>query len=472
MFEACPPAEWTEPLTTDFPSVADRFLPALDLVFTVAFGRGLLGWQKDTLRCITEINPATGRLRWRQFLVMVPRQQGKTHLVAALVLLWLLWRSSAQIISVASNAEQARILFKRTLDLIRSNKSLGKRFRKATESRGIVSNNGSVYDVRAAKGSVLQGIPISLGVVDEVHIVLSELWNALVNGTGGRDDCMVVGISTAGDDNSELLHHLIEQGQAGRIGILWWRAPSDQVPAGDDELGRFLLEASPSLAEGLAPLGNAIEDARTLPDADIVRYKFNWHTAAINVFVPVSTWMLGRRDEPQPKPSSGIVFAVDRAPDWSYGSITASWRLPDGVVWTELVQSIVKPDPATLVESVALLVSRTPGVRAVVVDGYSLKAVGAELKLRGLDVVSASLADNAAAASRFYALTARGRVWHPGDPLLSMQLPAVRRKNVTGSESFRVTRAPGALSIDAVVATVLGVYFAETLPEVGPQLFV
>lgn len=470
MFEPCPPAEWTPPLTTDFPNVADRFLPALDLVFRVAFGRGLLEWQKNALRCITEIDPATGTLRWRQFLVLVPRQQGKTHLVSALVLIWLLWRAGEQVISVASNAEQARILFKRTLDLIRSNQSLGRRFRKATESRGIVSTNGSSYDVRAAKGSVLQGIPISLGVVDEVHIVMPELWNALLNGTGGRNNAMVVGISTAGDDNSEQLHHLIEEGQAGRIGLLWWRASTDQVPADDAELGNLLLEASPSLAEGLAPLDNAIADARTLPSSDVVRYKLNRHTGTTDNFVPVSIWLMGQQ-EPVEAPTAGVVYAIDRSPEWEYATLTASWRLPEGHVWTEVVASVVRPSPAGLVEMCSSLAGRGDA-RAFVMDSYSLKQVGAELKLRGVAVQLASLSDVAAASALFYANTVQRKINHPGDPLLSVQLPGAKRKNVPGSEAFRVSRSSGALSIDAVMATVLGCYFAETLPDLGPQLFV
>lgn len=470
MFEPCPPAEWTPPLSEDFPSVADRFLPALDFVFKVAFGRPLMEWQKGVLRCITEIDPATGKLRWRQYLVMLPRQTGKTHAISALAILWLLWRASSLVISVASTVEQARILHRRALDLVRANPSLGKRFKRANESRGIVSTNGSSYEVRSANGNVLQGLAVGLGIVDEVHIVKADLWNALLNGTGGRDDAMVVGISTAGDDSSELLHHLIEEGQAGRIGLLWWRASTDVVPADDAALGALLLEANPSLAEGLAPLDNAIQDARTLPAPDVVRYKLNRHTGVVDNFVPVSIWQMGAQ-ACEDAPGRGIVYALDRSPGWEYATLTASWKRPEGGIWTEVVASVVKPSPGSLVELCAKYAGRGDA-RSFVMDNYSLKQVGGELKLRGVQVHLASLADVSAASALFYANTLQRKIHHPGDPLLTMQLPGAKRKNVPGSEAFRVARSSGALAIDAVMATVLGCYFAETLPDLAPQLYI
>lgn len=473
MFDRCPPAEFpSPPLSPGFASAADRFLPAIDLAFRVAFGRGLLDWQRDVIRVVTELDPRTGNLRWRQYLVLVPRQQGKTHLMAALALVWLLWQARSVVISVASNAEQARVLYRRTLDVVRSNRALGRRFRRSTDTRGLWTEAGGSYDVRAAKGSVIQGIPVALGVVDEVHIALLELWTALVAGTGGRDNAMVVGISTAGDETSELLHHLIQEARAGRIGLLWWRSPTPEVPADDAELAAQLLAASPSVAEGLVPVANLVEDVRTMPVPDIVRYRLNHHAAAENVYVSLSAWSLCQSESPEiPAPGKGVVFAVDRSPGWEYATVTASWRLDDGRTWTEVVASLTNPTPAALVEVAADLSGRF-APRAVVMDGYGLKSVAAELKLRGVPVTTASLADVAAASALFYANVVQQKIHHPGDQLLSVQLPGCRRKNVQGSESFRVTRASGAMSIDSVMSTILGCYFAETLPDLAPQLFV
>ena len=469
MFDRCPPAEFpSPPLSPDFTSAADKFLPAINLAFRVAFGRGLLEWQRDVIRVVTELDPRTGKLRWRQYLIMVPRQQGKTHLMAALALVWLLWQARSVVISVASNAEQARVLYRRTLDVVRSNKALGRRFRRSTDTRGLWTEQGGSYDVRAAKGTVLQGIPIALGVVDEVHIALLELWTALVAGTGGRDNAMVVGISTAGDETSELLHHLIKEAREGRIGLIWWRSPTPDVPADDDELAAQLLAASPSVAEGLVPVANLVEDVRTMPEPDIVRYRLNHHAAADNTYVSVGAWNLCLDESPE-IPPRGVVLAVDRSPGWEYATVTASWRV-EGRTWTEVVASVTHPTPAALVELAADLTARF-APRAVVVDGYGLRAVAAELKLRGVPVTTATLADVAAASALFYANVVQRKLAHPGDPLLSVQLPGCRRKNVQGSEAFRVTRASGAMSIDSVMSTILGCYFAETLPDNAPQLF-
>lgn len=474
-----PPARFSPPLTPDYRSDFDRYLRAFRVAWQASRGYVLEDWQEDLLRRITEVcpegHPRAGQLRYRQALVSMPRQQGKSELAAALGIWGLLRKRGALVIGIASSAEQSRIIYERTQQIIRGTPALLKRFEALTDTRGLRAKDGGRYELKASKSAALQGLPIDLGIVDEVHLVKAALWADLLNGTGSRPDCLIIGTTTAGDDSSELLKHLYalaDSGEAGETyGYFIWEAPEAQIPEDDAELGALLLASNPALTSGRVPLDNVIADVRSMPPSDATRYRLNRFVATSDTYVGVGDWNSCRLDDAPEIPRRGVVFAVDRSPDWSYATVTASWRLDDGRTWTEVVASLTHPSPAALVEVAADLVGRY-APRAVVVDGYSLKSVGGELKLRGAPVTMASLADVAAASALFYANVVQKKLAHPGDPLLSVQLPGCRRRNVSGSESFRVARASGSMSIDAVMSTILGAYFAETLPDNAPQLFI
>lgn len=466
------PTRFSQPLSPIFRSDFDRFLPAFRIAWRSSRGYTLDPWQEDLLRRIGELRP-NGHLRYRQVLISCPRQQGKSELAAALGLWGLLRKRGALVIGIASSAEQSRIIYDRTQSIIRNTPALHNRFVALTDTRGIRAKDGGRYEIRASKSAALQGLPIDLGIIDEVHLVKQALWVDLVNGTGSRDDCLVIGTTTAGDDTSELLLHLYsladtnEGGDA--FGYFVWEASEARVPKDDEELARLLLQCSPAYETGRVPIENVVADVRSMPDADVIRYRLNRFVASVGEFVQLSAWNLCRVD-PQPPPDKGVVLTLDRSPEWEYATVTASWfDAEKDLVYTEVVASENRPTQQSLVELAASLYS--PRVRSYVMDSYSLKAVGQELKQRGMPVICSTLSEMSNACSRFYSRVIQRKLQHPGDQLLSVQLPGTRRKNVQGTEAFRVTRS-GATTIDAVCSTILGCYFAETLPEIEPQLFV
>ncbi len=76
----------------------------------------------------------------------------------------------------------------------------------------MTADGSARYDVKAAKESALQGIPMSLCLFDELHIAKRGMWSAAVLGTAQRKDGMVIGITTAGDETSETLIELYKLG--------------------------------------------------------------------------------------------------------------------------------------------------------------------------------------------------------------------------------------------------------------------
>lgn len=470
------PSRYTPALSEEFTSEADWFMPIARLAFKVAYGENYKfdEWQEWLIRRILETN-SDGSLRYRQVLCSLPRQNGKTEVMSVIGLWALLRKAGVTNVGVASTADQARLVHERLLRTIQANPSLSKFMSKITDTRGIVTKEGSKYIIRASNAGTLQGIPVEVGIVDELHLVDPDVYNAIVNGTGSRKGTMVLGITTAGDDNSELLANLYEnadkaiEGQIDGFGAFIWEASEGTVPKDDAELLKLLMEANPALESGRIDPETMLQDVRTMPDQDIIRYRLNRFTEASGAFMPLSLWSTCARgiDDAFPTGKARPVFSIDRTPDWGYATIAVSVKDENGITWTEVVASVTKPTLEQLVNICTSLYRYSP--LTYIMDGYGLKELGQELKMRGLPVYVTGQGEVINASAMFYAKTVQGKIRHASDPLLSVQLPRTIRKNV--GEAWRISRKDSSVEIDAVMATLLGVFGAEIRKEMPVQVF-
>ncbi|WP_084130318.1 terminase large subunit domain-containing protein [Demequina sp. NBRC 110055] len=466
MPKATDPTRATRPLSTDFPSAFDPYARAFAIAWRAASGYCLDPWQVGLLRAILEIDPATGNLRHRVALVSVGRQNGKSEIAAALGLWGLLREPGALVIGIASSAEQAGIVYRRAQQIINRNPALARQFAALTETRGIRHKSGARWELKAAKSAALQGLPISVGIVDEVHLLRPALFSDLQNGTGGRKNAIVVGITTAGDDDSELLTDLYRLASEDKIGHWIWEAPAAEIPDDDDRLAEYLRAANPAIACGRIDVATVIQDVRAQSPGSAIRYRLNRFTATDSTWLPLTTWLPLAGEITPPK--TGVTFALDRTPTWSHASIVAAWKSGDSLE-TQVVASVASPTLEKLRE-VCLQLSARHANAVWVADSYSLGTLMTELKGRGMNARRGTLGDLTSAASRTYALAMQGKLRHAGDPLMAAQLPRVSTKNV--GENYRLTRATKAAEIDTVTATTLAIYFAEQDLGIGPQLFV
>ena len=466
------PARHTPPLTPDFAADIDRFLPAFEYAWTVANGKPFKfdPWQRELLRRVTELLPS-GELRWRACLVSVPRQNGKTELVTAIGI-WALLREANQYnIGIASTVDLARLVHDRVLRIISANPYYQSMMSKLTETRGIRTTQGSRYEIKASKASALQGIPISVGIIDEVHLVDDSSWSALQTGLGARPNSILVGITTAGDEHSELLTRLYGMadkaiaGDLDRFGAWIWEASEAIVPEDDDEFMALLVEASPALQDGRIDPKLVLSDARSEPEQDVIRYRLNrFVNSAKDVFIPFALWLKNERGIDDVLPPGQIVFGIDRSPGWEFATVAAAVMV-DGVIHTELVASIVKPTLEKLMLVAQQLHQHSP--RAIIMDGLMLKDLHNELILRGINSELIQNSQINGACSSFYARLKNETLKHAPDPLLSVQIPRTVRKVL--DNGFRISRRDSSVEIDAVMATLLACHGSETLKAVATR---
>lgn len=426
-------------------------------------------WQGDLLDHILERYPADwpvvelrGHLRFREVVVSMGRQNGKSAIASAMALYGLFKQvAGAQVIGLASNRIQATIVFDRVKKIIDNHPQLAKRF-KTTHTRGITrTDKPGKYDVLPAKADALQGTPVTLCLFDEVHLCPEDMWDAMVDGTSAKADALVLGITTAGNDSSVLLKRLYIEGRKAseasdsRFGFFLWEAPTD-CRLDDVEA---LKDANPSLVDGHLNLDIILDAIRKQPEDHARRFRFNQFRDGSGSWLPMPMWRRSTGAKVPVGEERTIIFAVDRTPSWEFATITANYKDDDGVVHTKVVASIRKPNLEWLTNICIALYEKHYPKKFVMEDGYILGDLVFELKKRGIPCDGLKQYDRANAGMTFYALISTGKVKHNQDPLLSQQLPFAQKKD--NAEGWSISRPASKGSIDAVLATVYGVYACE-----------
>lgn len=463
-----------------FPSAGDRLIAAVDAGVFKAAGVArftLDPWQRWLIRHVLEKYPddwhvehLRGQLRFRQVVISMGRQNGKS-LIAALFAMWALTMhvGGPSVVGFASSEKQAKIVYKRLGYAIRRSPALRRQL-KYTLTQGITRLDGSgEYITIPADEDAAQGIPITFGLGDELHIIARALWNAIVNGQRAQANSILVGITTAGDDDSELLLSLYNQvdeaiaGKHERLGGFIWEAPEGSTL--DDDAA--IIAANPSIACGRIDLAQVKTDAALQPGPDQQRYLFNRFISSTNAWLAMQLWRDAPHDRVTPG-TDGVVFSVERVPDWSFATITATVKHTDGTLTTSPVASLAKPTHARILDALEKIAASQPSA-TFVVDGMTLKSVGTALKAKGANVVILTGIDVVTAHSTAYALIASGRVAHGHDALLDTQNRAARRKNV--GEGWRLSPEASTGHIDAVRSMIYGLYVADTTEAAGIQVY-
>lgn len=248
-------------------------------IFARTFLRGIEGfraglpveltdWQKCVTNNVFERTPL-GLLRYREYLVMIPRKNGKTFLAALYVLYHLVMGPDfAEIYSAAKDRPQAKLVFAMVQAWI-SYSPILKKLLKVVESKNKVINTktGAFYEALSADAGGAHGRNPYFVVADEIHAWESahssdraeKFWAALTTGQGARTESQVLVISTAGENvNNSLLGRIykaaIEVAEGlvinDQSGCAIWQADDDDDPL--DESTWF--KANPNLAEGLFSL--------------------------------------------------------------------------------------------------------------------------------------------------------------------------------------------------------------------------
>jgi len=180
----------------------------------------LLPFQRAFIRSVYDNKDEEGHRITKMAILSIARKNGKTSIVAPLVLASIigpLAPKNAQIVSGAMSRDQAGILFTAMSKMVSLNPNMSKRAQVIPSGKRIKGlTTGNEYKALASDGSTAQGLSPYIAVLDETGQVVgprNSFIEALTTSQGAHKDPLLFVISTQAASDSDLLSIWIDDAE-------------------------------------------------------------------------------------------------------------------------------------------------------------------------------------------------------------------------------------------------------------------
>lgn len=433
-------------------------------------------WQKWLVIHLGELNP-DGTPRFRKVLVLVPRQNGKTHLLKVLALYWQFIERHKLILGMNASLSFAKDAMKAAADDARANPILAPLVDRVLEGNNDIhmrSTDGCVYKAVAATRKGGRGKSTDRAIIDELREQRSwEAYNAVIPSMGARADAQAIFITNQGDDTSVVLDSLraaamdyIETGTGDDdLGLFEWSAP-DNAEIYDPQAWAV---ANPSLnirlpyktLKSAALLASAGGQEETGFKTEHLCMKVRALDAAVdpgrwNECVDVSGTLAQLK--------SATAFCLDVSFDQSHATLVAAAALPDGRIRIEVVRQWHQDALRSLARDIkTILAKHQPRVfgRFPIGPIATHNAWLSMLRVPGVQVkeITGEVTD---ACMGFADEVRVGRIAHDNDSLLTTHVTGAAK--LWNGDRWKFTRR-GVGNCDAAYAAAGAVQLVRTMPE-------
>ncbi len=292
-------------------------------------GLPLMPWQQFVADVALEYEMVgdTRRFFYREIIVTVPRQNGKTTLVLVFELLRALGWGSPQVIlySAQTGADAREKFLKDQVPLISrcAMRSAVDKIERANGREGMLFRGGSRISIIASGASAGHGKTVGLGVVDEAFDDVDDRREqAMLPAMLTVPDAQLFICSTMGTDASIYLNRKVDAGREfatldrddGDVAYFEWSAGEDEDPD------------NPATWQGCMPAFDltigipAVKHARaTMLEGDFRRAMLNQRTASDERVIPTQSW--DAVQDPTCQPDGKVRFALDCNPERSAAAI-------------------------------------------------------------------------------------------------------------------------------------------------------
>lgn len=459
------PRLFTKPLRELTPETSRGFEC---IEFMETFGEPFLPWQQYAVKHGLELNP-DGSYRFRIVLVLVSRQNGKSHLKRGISLWRLYMDAPVQIGGFAQDVSLAREQWNYVMDMIHADPELETEWDKVRLTSGdewFTLKNGSKYVIGSSNGKAMRGRSFDEITIDELREQRDwKGWAALSKTTMARSNSQIWLMSNAGDDNSVVLNQLRDAALSGKdpsICLLEWSA-DDDCPIDDIEAIR---QANPGL--GYTVSMAAINTSLTTDPPPIFRTEVLCQRVdSLDSAIDAGAW----RDSADPAGNMDslkdrVCAGFDIAPDGTHCTLVVAAKMADDRIRVEVVDAwksstdaqIDLPDLIKRVDPVATAWFPTgPGAAFA----PTLRKLPNNKELTGSHVPEACqvLAD----------LIKGRRIVHSGEALLTAQLSGASK--LASGDGWRFTRRGPAGHVDGCYALAGAVLAALEAPERRKMVF-
>lgn len=146
------------------------------------------------------IDKDTGLRQFKESLFMVGRKNGKTTMLAGIALYMLIadGEPGAEVYSVATKKDQAKLIFDETYNMVQQSKSLNKMIRKR-KTDIYFESNFSKFQPLGKTSDTLDGLNSHLVIIDELHGIKDRnLYEVMKQSQSSRQQPLLIMITTAG----------------------------------------------------------------------------------------------------------------------------------------------------------------------------------------------------------------------------------------------------------------------------------
>jgi hypothetical protein len=485
------PRLWTRPLRKLTPETSYGF--AVIAFAATVLGEPLDPWQQWCVIHLGELLP-DGRPRFRKLLIIVARQNGKTHLCKVLALFWLFVERIGLVLGTSTKLDYAAESWKAAVATAQAVPALAHRIPKRG---GVLSGKGAEqlttsercrYKIGTADRTGGRSLPVERLICDELREHHSwEAYDAAVYAMNAQPHGQAVMISNQGDVRAVVLRALraealayMETGEGDeRLGLFEYSAPPGTHPM--DPAG--WAAANPQLGRRVDhdTIRSAATNA-TRPGADPEQLT-GFLTEVLCMDVPNLTpaidpaaWAACLDAGDLAAARSRLAACVDLAPDGQHATLAVAAVLDDGRVRVEAVQAWEGPGAAAAMERELpdwvrqvrpkvlgwLPAGPAAAVAATLADRRKAGRYG--WPPRGVTVTEIR-GETTAVCMGFAELVTAAGLAHSGQLLLDHQVGSAEQQQRGDAWIFGRT---GDGHVDAVYAAAGAAHLARTMPKPRP----
>ena len=458
----------------------------------------LLPFQKKFVKAVYDNQRGT-----RRAYLSIARKNGKTSLIAGIMLAHLVGpeaRQNSQIVSGARSRDQAAQVFNYAAKMVQMSPDLSSVVRVMPSAKSLIGLPLNVeYKALSAEGKTAHGRSPILAILDEVGQVKGpqdDFTDAITTSQGAHESPILIAISTQAADDADLFSIWIDDAKKSgdpRIVSHVYEAPKDC----DLQDKKAWKEANPALGafRNVDDLAEQAKQAARMPSAENTfrNLCLNQRVSAVSPFISVGVW----------KSCAGAVLDYGNAPVWCgldlssrtdltalviVGRIAGVWHVrphfwtpENGLaercrrdrapydVWIR--QGYLNTTPGSTVdyEFVAQDIGAILGeldVRAIAYDRWRISLLQKELDEQGIQLplveFGQGFKDMSPALEALEAELLNGRVAHGGHPVLTMcAASAIVATDPAGNRKLDKHKATGRIDGMAALAMAFGVVDAD-----------
>lgn len=414
--------------------------------------RGPMPWQQDALDVACEIDPATGGFWYREVVVIVPRQAGKTSMSRGKITHRCITTPLAPVLYTAQDRNMARRRLEKSFLEPLSASPLAALLAPAQAGRGgklgwdgangrekvKFANKSEIFIIAAQKKTAGHGDTLPEAHLDEYFAQVDGRLEQAIGPTmitvPGSQRWVT---SAAGDATSAPLWAKVEAGRArvresveSRTCYIEYSAPEDADRTDPDAIRAchpavgFTIDVEDVLAEQVNMDANG--------PAEWNRAYFGWWPSATERpwVIPKASW-LERRVEPVDVDWTGEpVWSLDISPERDAASIGLAAAARSGRVWLEVVAH--EDGETWLVPHLRKLRSMFGGSHVALDGSGPAAALVPELEAEGFTVHRLGMRQKVDACGALYRAALAATIEHGGDPTLDGALAGAAKRTTSG----------------------------------------